>query len=710
MDNVNYIAKLYEYAQKTHLISDIKFHEVCTEGPDHLKTFSMQVVIKGCAYPIGVGRTKKEAKQNAAKHALDGIVKIVQDETTSSSSERPHSSDPLQVPCGAISQANFVCWLNEHSQKNRLILKAIEGTRIGSNSTSQCCRYVLSDKQYPEAFGKTKKEAKEEAAKLVHQELYGGQATVKTDDHVSGPTEIQKEDLNKTVATLCDSVESLNISAVPRQCSLTSTDTNYIGILNHYCQKTRLFLDFNQVEMRGPSHDPEFVYKVVIDKREYPPGTGKTAKEAKQQAAQHAWSALQEQSDWNSQVSCRSTGSEDGGTFSLSSSTAGEAQDATSSCQTTADTDSMSDSIIFTDSTHVEMPKQEENPGNVKHKIKLAANFKMSPNKTEKENTNLKGNNLGTTSSGRMSDQPFISRFLSEFDSIERIGKGGFGSVYKAKRILEQRNYAVKIVRSKTKAKREVGALAGLQHPNIVRYYTAWEDESEYRCDNTSDSYSSSCSGSSSSSKFLYIQMELCDLKNLKVWIDERNAHRMPNRREESLYITQQIVNGVEYIHSKKLIHRDLKPPNIMFGMSDKGLGDQLVIKIGDFGLVTAEDNDDNENLLERTKHTGTRSYMAPEQRNHISYDRRVDIYALGLIYFELLYNLSGMEKAKVWEEIKSQRLPQRFQTQFTIEHKLIESMLSPNPEHRPDARQLKMDLQSITVHVQQDNKTICHT
>ncbi|XP_052353024.1 eukaryotic translation initiation factor 2-alpha kinase 3-like [Oncorhynchus keta] len=168
--------------------------------------------------------------------------------------------------------------------------------------------------------------------------------------------------------------------------------------------------------------------------------------------------------------------------------------------------------------------------------------------------------------------------------------------------------------------------------------------------------------------------MELCDKRTLKVWIDERNAHRKPKRREESLHITQQIVNGVEYIHYKKLLHRDLKPANIMFGMSDgEGKGE---VKIGDFGLVTAEDNDNDENLLERTKKTGTKSYMAPEQRNQTSYDRKVDIFALGLIYFELLWNLSGMERAEVWNDVRSQSFPPQFNTQFNLENKVIEWIL----------------------------------
>uniref|UniRef100_A0A3Q2CB89 Eukaryotic translation initiation factor 2-alpha kinase 3-like n=1 Tax=Cyprinodon variegatus TaxID=28743 RepID=A0A3Q2CB89_CYPVA len=211
----------------------------------------------------------------------------------------------------------------------------------------------------------------------------------------------------------------------------------------------------------------------------------------------------------------------------------------------------------------------------------------------------------------------------SEFETPTFLGKGGYGAVFKAKEKLVDRHYAVKAVSYSEKAFREVKALSDLHHENIVRYYHCWiEDSKNITCE-----------------KYLFIKMEFCN-STLKQWIKEMNEKEVQDsqRGAESLPIAKQIVTGVKYIHDNNLIHRDLKPENIMFGKDGK-------VKIGDFGLVTV---DKSEDVMERTQGRGTKSYMAPEQKSK-SYDHKVDIFALGLIFFELLWKFSTFhEKKKV--------------------------------------------------------------
>ncbi|XP_072293432.1 uncharacterized protein [Eucyclogobius newberryi] len=292
-------------------------------------------------------------------------------------------------------------------------------------------------------------------------------------------------------------------------------------------------------------------------------------------------------------------------------------------------------------------------------------------------------------------------RFSSEYDSIELLASGGFGSVFKARHTFPDQSYAIKIVPCKEKALREVRALSELTHDNIVRYYTCWMEDTTYQLDSkldSTDSYSSTQSSSTNpSQKYLYIQMELCDTTTLRDWIDEKNkilpnvrkSRRDAERREEGLTIAQQLVSGVEYIHSAALIHRDLKPANVLFGQDKK-------VKIGDFGLVTTASTDE-ENVMERTIYKGTPSYMAPEQKNSKTYDRKVDIFALGLIYFELLWNVgAGHERQAIWNELRLMKLPEGFTRRFLVEDKIIKSMLSDQPQDRPEAAEVKLDLEDL--------------
>ncbi|XP_054456187.1 interferon-induced, double-stranded RNA-activated protein kinase [Anoplopoma fimbria] len=674
------VAQLNELAQRLRL--ELRYEDVGSVGPDHIKTFTVRAVLNGKVYPDGVGKNKKEAKLNAATNALSVLL-----EETVDSTEKTTEASTAAAHQTGITQANYICWLNEHGHKNRVTIRAVESTRLGSNSATQCCKFVVGDKEYPAATAKTKKEAKEEAAKLVYHEIYGSKTTETGEEKSSSTARQQKEELNQNVLDICDKMKSLNV--ITKDKGLT--ETNFIAIVDDYCHRTKLSHDYVLEQRSGPDHSPQFSYKLVINNRDYPLGEGKNVKEAKQNAARMALSALQEQPDWDSKLSLGSAVSDDGASARLSTP-AGTPESKSKRVSTGA-----RDSAVFTNSSNP--PEDQIKSPDVKPKIRIAANFPNAcRNSKEDIMPNFSGKNPGSTPSKKTTTQSTRSRFTSEFDSIACLGKGTFGCVFKAKQKLVKKYYAIKIVRCKEikKALREVMALSDLHHGNIVRYYTCWLEESGYQWDSAHDSSGSSQLTGNSSVKYLYIQMELCNTKTLRVWIDEKNIQnvkkslRDSKRREESLTIAQQIVSAVEYIHSKMLIHRDLKPANIMFGQDGE-------VKIGDFGLVT-EENDDAENLLERTVYKGTPYYMAPEQRNRSIYDRKVDIFALGLIYFELLWNLStGQEKKVIWDDARNQKFPEKFPHNLQLENQIIKSMLCANPEDRPEASKLKKDLEECS-------------
>lgn len=110
------------------------------------------------------------------------------------------------------------------------------------------------------------------------------------------------------------------------------------------------------------------------------------------------------------------------------------------------------------------------------------------------------------------------------------------------------------------------------------------------------------------------------------------------------------------YVHSKGMMHRDLKPSNIFFSLEGN-------IKVGDFGLVTSSVygglqnsylslkslGEDQQHRQQHTGNLGSHFYMSPEQMSGKKYDQKVDIYSLGVIFFELHYPFStDMERAKV--------------------------------------------------------------
>jgi len=382
------------------------------------------------------------------------------------------------------------------------------------------------------------------------------------------------------------------------------------------------------------------------------------------------------------------------------------------------------------------------------------------------------------------SSDSFVSRYDSDYEHIKFLSKGGFGLVFQAKNKLDLREYAIKRIplsncaEDLEKAQREVIALAKLEHPNILRYFTSWvetppagwqdkhlmfsnnstsssieESDSgiivgnsehsspschsiEFRDTGSSQTKDASSTGSreSGSSKeipstseelsycsssieesdsgiivgdgkrhtgknehcsaeaqsgpvFLYIRTELCETVNLKEWLIA-NPRRRDRRDDYCLRVFEQILDAVEYIHGKELMHRDLKPSNIFFLCLDN----PVTVKVGDFGLVKALTTDDIDSLDNKnhTSQVGTKLYMSPEQEGNL-YTYKVDIFSLGLIFFELFCPFgTENERIKVMSDLKNGVFPSEFEAEMPLQSELVQWLLSAAPEERPDAIEIK--------------------
>lgn len=202
----------------------------------------------------------------------------------------------------------------------------------------------------------------------------------------------------------------------------------------------------------------------------------------------------------------------------------------------------------------------------------------------------------------------YIGKILDDrYEIIELIGSGGMANVYKALCHRLNRYDAVKIMRDETAANTELRrrfraesqAVAMLSHPNIVSVYDV-----------------------SHSDDVEYIVMELIDGITLKQYLQKKSVLDS----SEVLDFTIQTAKALEHAHSKGIIHRDIKPQNIML------LKDGM-IKVADFGIASLENTIEENN----GETVGSVHYIAPEQARGEAPDARSDIYSLGIVMYEML-------------------------------------------------------------------------
>ncbi len=266
-----------------------------------------------------------------------------------------------------------------------------------------------------------------------------------------------------------------------------------------------------------------------------------------------------------------------------------------------------------------------------------------------------------------------IGNSLLHYEITAQIGKGGMGEVYRARDTKLGRDVALKILpeelsgdpEREARFQLEARALASLQHPNVASVYGFEEIEG---------------------TRFLV--MELISGRELTARMEAG-----PVSVEETLNIARQIAAGLEAAHETGIVHRDLKPANIM--ETDGG-----EVKILDFGLAQAWFGDDGIKQNSGTGPTmtaaltqmgtvlGTAAYMSPEQARGSNVDRRTDIWAFGVILFEMLTGkqlfkgetisdtLAAVLRAEpAWDELPVAEAPELC--------RLIERCLERNPKQR---------------------------
>jgi serine/threonine protein kinase/tetratricopeptide (TPR) repeat protein len=200
-----------------------------------------------------------------------------------------------------------------------------------------------------------------------------------------------------------------------------------------------------------------------------------------------------------------------------------------------------------------------------------------------------------------------IGQTILHYKISDKLGEGGMGVVYKAEDSKLKREVAIKFLpnviskskEDRTRFENEAQAAASLNHPNIATIHAIEEKDNQ-----------------------IFIVMEFINGPELKDKIEKG-----PIPLEESLHIIEQIANGLSAAHQKGIIHRDIKSSNIMLTQSGQ-------VKIMDFGLAKVKGSSQ---ITKIGTTIGTAAYMSPEQAQGVKVDNRADIWALGVIFYELL-------------------------------------------------------------------------
>ncbi len=246
----------------------------------------------------------------------------------------------------------------------------------------------------------------------------------------------------------------------------------------------------------------------------------------------------------------------------------------------------------------------------------------------------INGKNYLTFENLNTDDPNSIGSKFDDFEILQKLGEGAFGIVFKVRSKINNKIYALKKLNIKElkdenpKAYQltlnETAFLSELNQPHIVKYYKHFEE-----------------------GDFLYIIIEFIENGDMDSFIEahKKIKHHIPEEDLWSIFL--QCMEGLTYVHKMGVIHRDIKPANLL-------MDNNMTIKLGDFGVSAVKKNYNDESTQytnanynfnqakdEMQYHgtvVGTRPYMAKELIDQNEYDQKVDVYAMGVSFFEMCY------------------------------------------------------------------------
>ena len=281
----------------------------------------------------------------------------------------------------------------------------------------------------------------------------------------------------------------------------------------------------------------------------------------------------------------------------------------------------------------------------------------------------------------RVADFSVTGRYREEFIEVKEIASGAFGSVKQARHRLDGVDYAVKISKEnldlvsrhdEKMAINEVFAHAALfKHKHFVRYYNSWVEDGR-----------------------VYIQNEFCRGGSLAKKIKEMRESGQKFLESELRKMVVQILKGLQYIHTKQMVHLDIKPENILLAIEDDSdSGISVDYKIGDLGHVAHVYKN-----MEKDKEEGDCRYMAPEflQDLQVKVEPEIlykaDIFSLGLTIYEAASLKPLPKEGRTYAKLRQGQLSYLpfYSERF---NKLMSSMVNPNTGERPDTSTLLAEI-----------------